>query len=86
MPKSQSGYSITIRGFIPVKAGDLAQHEKVLAAIREAKDAATDAYEVDAYKPDEGPSADPMLALLEVEKFEVTPVARRTKPEEKAGA
>lgn len=72
---TRSGYAVTIRGFLPVDPSDLDQHEKVLAAIREARSPSG---------PPNTTGADPMLGWMEVEVFEVRPVTRRGK--EEAGA
>lgn len=69
---SASGYAVLIRAFIPIDPADLGAHEKVLAAIREAKTPSG---------PPNTTGADPMFGLMQVEAFEVRPVSRRAKAE-----
>lgn len=82
----RSGYHVTIKGFIPTNPKDLAGHSEIMKAITDAKASTSKEKESpnlgDIIEGDKSlfPSADPMMALLEVETFDVKPVQRREEP------
>lgn len=67
---TRSGYTILIKGFVPVDPKDLAAHRRALDAI----DLATKS----PMHADEGTTTtDALFRLMEVEEFAVKPVQRR---------
>lgn len=66
---TRSGYSVTIRGFVPVDPKDLDKHSAALAALTRAKTPAT-------AEVGESPT-DALFKLMELEEFDVKPVQRR---------